>query len=115
MKRLLLIALALTGCATPPNWQKAGSSAQSFKEDSYSCQRDVRQAVNLIWEKPWSMNPGQDVYEDCMKAHGWTPAANVDTWGNDLAMPELLSTQAHVKPALLQISKPWTVKQWTRT
>ena len=104
----LVIALALTGCAAPVSvWKKSDTTTQDFRVDSYACQKDVREA-RALWEG------AQVVYEQCMQAHGWTPAAKVDAFGEQ-AMPKLLSTQAHVKPALLQTSKPWTVRQWTRT
>jgi hypothetical protein len=70
---LAAVALSLGACATPPVWQKDGSSQQDFKSDKYTCLKDAT-ALGGAAYVGFGMTqrmPDWSLYNDCMAAHGW--------------------------------------------
>lgn len=67
-----LAVLALTGCAEPDMWVKAGTTQVDYQKDSYECERDARMsAASFGGGLAGAMN-AQGFYRRCMVAHGYT-------------------------------------------
>lgn len=67
---IVLLGLGVAGCATI-TYDKPGASAQDFKTDAYSCEKDARQSGYFGTGIIGSMNM-QGFYKKCMEAHGYT-------------------------------------------
>jgi hypothetical protein len=71
---LILVALALTGCAVQsPNYAKAGATAQDQAQQEASCRMEARRMSASRREQDPFIAAGMNArqYQDCMVAAGW--------------------------------------------
>ena len=64
------LALLFASC-TPTVWEKPGAGQADFNQDSYECERDVRQSrtgTGLL-----GTLDARGFYNRCMSAHGYHP------------------------------------------
>jgi hypothetical protein len=67
---ILGLGAILSGCASP-TWDKPGATQQDFAQDSYACEKDMRQSGYYGGGIIGVINANG--FEDrCMVAHGWT-------------------------------------------
>jgi hypothetical protein len=68
----VVACLTLAACAARA-WTKPGTTQADYNKDSYSCERDIQQALHLGGWLAGTLN-ARDMYARCMQAAGWTEA-----------------------------------------
>ena len=68
-KVALTLGFLLAGCAAR-SWDKPGATQTSYNEDSYACEKDVRQSGHFGGGLAGVLSM-RDMYARCMQAHGW--------------------------------------------
>jgi hypothetical protein len=74
MKPLLVLMLAISGCAVTSNrqWAKPGSTAQDLAKADFACQKQALEMTKAYGAGP--ANKGwvlANYHESCMRADGW--------------------------------------------
>ena len=65
---VILLALPLAGCVSS-GWGKPSAGEAEWQQDSYACERDVRQS------RTRDVTDRGEFFERCMKARGWNDDA----------------------------------------
>ena len=67
----VLAVLLTTSCAEQAVWVKPGATEQEFAQDSYECERDMRQS-GYFGTGIYAPIAAQQFGERCMVARGWS-------------------------------------------
>jgi hypothetical protein len=82
MRRIVLVAIALTAGCTPMQWQKEGASAEQFRADEEDCHRRAWHEASLYawqYQSMWGPVFARDPYG--RGATFWPNSAMVDPYG----------------------------------
>lgn len=77
---VVVVAVVLTGCASPPTklvWNKSGATEPEFRKDQYECEKDVRQSGLYgggasVWEQIARQENIRQFFHRCMNSKGYT-------------------------------------------
>jgi hypothetical protein len=67
----MLLSALLGACAAPALWTKPGVTAEEWRTDQYSCERDARMSVLLFGGGIVGAIEAQRFYDKCLYARGY--------------------------------------------